>query len=213
MISALGLEAAAIRKKGGGTRIELRGGERVGQAEGSWLYRFVVVEDLNLRDDTPIRVTVGQEDIPGTLVSFRDGVLIVALESDLGPKIASARLVANDSFLIERLEEKLKKVQSGEAQFNHSAAERALGRGNLRTGEGEPHLSVTEDNSLNSDQIKAVCRSLGSDTTSSGGRRVRGKRRRLRASLRRTIALAARCFSCRTPTSPSTRRLKGWPNG
>ena len=38
MIDALGLEVAAIRKKGGGTQVELRGGERVGEAEGSWLY-------------------------------------------------------------------------------------------------------------------------------------------------------------------------------
>ena len=90
MIDALGLEVAAIRKKGGGTQIELRGGERVGEAEGSWLYRFIVAEDLNLRDDTPVRVTCGQEDVSGVLVSFRDGVLVVALEKDLGPKIAAA---------------------------------------------------------------------------------------------------------------------------
>lgn len=66
MIDALGLEIAAIREKGGGTQIQLRGGERVGQAEGSWLYRFVVAEELNLRDDTPVRIiTAGQEDVPG----------------------------------------------------------------------------------------------------------------------------------------------------
>jgi hypothetical protein len=89
MIEALGLEVSAIRKKGGGTHVDLRGGERVGQAEGSWLYRFLVVEDLNLRDDTPVRVTAGQEDVSGVLVSFRDGVLLVALEKDLGPKSPS----------------------------------------------------------------------------------------------------------------------------
>ncbi len=165
MIDALGLEAAAIRKKGSGTRVELRGGERIAQADGSWLYRFVVSEDLNLRDDTPIRVTVGQEDIPGTLVSFRDGVLIVALEKDLGPKIAAARLVANDSFLIERLQEKLQKVNDGEIQFNRQAADRVLGLADLRTADAEPHPQVTGDGTLNAEQISAVRRSLGSDTT------------------------------------------------
>jgi len=109
MIEALGIEIAVIRKKGGGTQIELRGGERVGQAESSWLYRFMVVEELNLRDETPIRITAGQEDTPGVLVSFREGVLIVALEKDLGPQIAAARLVTNDSFLVERLKERLGK--------------------------------------------------------------------------------------------------------
>lgn len=70
MINALGLEAAAIREKGGGARVALRGGERVGQAQGSWLYRFIVGDEVNRRDDTPVQVTAGQEDVQGVLVSF-----------------------------------------------------------------------------------------------------------------------------------------------
>ncbi len=127
MIDALGLEVAAIRKKGGGTQIEVRGGERIGVAEGSYLYRFIVAEDLNLRDETPVRITCGQEDASGVLVSFREGVLVVAIEKDLGPKIAVARLVADDSFLIEQLKERLEKVHSGEAQLNRQASDRVLG--------------------------------------------------------------------------------------
>ena len=166
MIEALGLEVAAIRKKGGGTQVELRGGERVGEAEGSWLYRFIVAEDLNLRDDTPVRITSGQEDVSGVLVSFRDGVLVVALEKDLGPKIAAARLVANDSFLVERLKERLEKVRSGEAQFNRQAGDRVLGLSPVRTTDAEPNPAVIQgDNRLNDDQMLAVRRSLGSDTT------------------------------------------------
>ncbi len=165
MIEALGLEIAAIRKKGGGTQIELRGGERVGEAEGSWLYRFVMAEDLNLRDDTPVRVTAGQEDVPGVLVSFRDGVLLMALEKDLGPRIAAARLVANDSFLLERLRERLEKVRGGEAQFSRTAADRVLGFAPPSTADAEPHPSVNGDGTANADQIRAVRRSLGSDTT------------------------------------------------
>jgi hypothetical protein len=166
MIEALGLEVAAIRKKGGGTQVELRGGERVGEAEGSWLYRFIVAEDLNLRDDTPVRVTSGQEDVSGVLVSFRDGVLVVALEKDLGPKIAAARLVANDSFLVERLKERLEKVRGGEAQFNRQAGDRVLGLSPVRTADAEPNPAVIQgDGRLNDDQMLAVRRSLGSDTT------------------------------------------------
>jgi ssDNA-binding Zn-finger/Zn-ribbon topoisomerase 1 len=165
MIEALGLEIAAIRKKGGGSQIELRGGERVGQAEGAWLYRFVVAEDLNLPDDTPVRVTAGQEDVAGVLVSFRDGVLLVALEKDLGPRIAAARLVANDSFLVERLKERLEKVRGGEAQFSRAAADRVLGLVPPSTADAEPHPSVNGDGLANADQIRAVRRSLGSDTT------------------------------------------------
>src|ERR1043166_2307004 len=166
MIDALDLEVAAIRKKGGGARVELRGGERVGHAEGSCLYRFIVTEDLNLRDDTPVRVTCGQEDVSGVLVSFRDGVLVVALDKDLGPKIPVARLVANDSFLIERLKERLEKIRSGEAKFNREAGARVLGLSPVRTGDVDPTPAVIEgDGQPNDDQLLAVRRSLGSDTT------------------------------------------------
>lgn len=168
MIEALDLEIAAIRKKGGGTQIELRGGKRVGQAEGSWLYRFVVVEDLNLRDETPVRVTAGQKDVSGIMVSFREGVLLVALENDLGPEIAAARLVANDSFLVERLKERLEKVRGGEAQFNRTGADRVLGLVPPSTGDADPDPSVLNGASgttANPDQIRAIRRSLGSDTT------------------------------------------------
>jgi hypothetical protein len=166
MIDALGLEVAAIRKKGGGTRIELRGGEAVGEGENSWLYRFLVTEDLNLRDDTPVRITCGQEDISGVLVSFRDGVLLVALEKNLGLKIPFARLVANDSFLVERLKEKLEKVQGGEKNFNSQAADRVLGLSPVRTGDAEPNPAVFQGGGQpNDDQLRAVSRSLGSDTT------------------------------------------------
>jgi hypothetical protein len=166
MIDALGLEVAAIRKKGGGTQIDLRGGERVGEAEGSWLYRFIVAEDLNLRDDTPVRVTCGQEDVSGVLVSFRDGVLIVALEKDLGPKIAAARLVANDSFLVERLKERLEEIRGGEAHFNRQASDRVLGLSPVRSADGEPNpAAIQGDGRPNDDQMLAVRRSLGSDTT------------------------------------------------
>jgi ssDNA-binding Zn-finger/Zn-ribbon topoisomerase 1 len=165
MIEALQFEVAAIRKKGGGTQIELHGGEQIGQVEGAWLYKFVVSEDLNLRDDTPIRVMAGKEDVAGVLVSFRDGVLLVALEENLGLKIATARLVANDAFLIERLKETLEKVRDDNMDFSRPSAERVLGMIPPRTADAEPHPSVLRGDGANDDQILAVRRSLGSDTT------------------------------------------------
>lgn len=166
MIEALGLEVAAIRKQGRGAQIDLRGGERVGHVEGSWLYRFVVIEDLNLRDDSPVRVTCGQEDVSGVLVSFRDGVLIVGLEKDLGPKVPSARLLADDSFLVERLKERLEKIRSGELSFNQAAAERVLGVLPVQTADAEPARAVIQGSGQPNDaQMRAIRRSLGSDTT------------------------------------------------
>ncbi len=203
MIDALGLEVTAIREKGGEIQIELRGGERVGQAEGSWLYRFIVVEDLNLRDDTPVRVIAGQEDVSGVLVSFRDGVLLVALEKDIGPKVAAARLIGNDAFLLERLKERLEKVRSGESQFSRAAADRVLGLAPPRTADAEPHRSVTQDGGVNTDQILAVRRSLGSDTTFVWGPPGTGKTTTL-ARIVEAHYRAGRsvCSWCQTRTSP-----------
>jgi hypothetical protein len=166
MIDALGLEVATIQKRGSGAKVELRGGELIGQAGGSWLYRFLVMEDLNLRDETPIRVTVGQEDVVGNLVSFGDGVLVVALEKNLGPKIALARLAADDSFLLDRLKERLEKCRAGQAQLNKSAAERILGLASIRSADVEPSPAVfLGEFTLNPDQAAAVRRSMGSDAT------------------------------------------------
>lgn len=165
MIKALELEIAAIREKGGRTQIELRGGERDGQAEGGWLYRFVVAGDFYLPDDTPIRVLTGQKDVAGLLVSFRDGVLLVALEQDLGLQIAAAQLIADNCFLVEQLKERLEQVRSGQAQFNRAVADRVLGLMSPSTADAEPHPLVNRDGMANADQIRAVRRSLGSDTT------------------------------------------------
>jgi hypothetical protein len=50
---------------GGGAQVELHNGQYVGQAEGSWAFRFTVVEDLNLRDDTPV-ITLRPEEPHGS---------------------------------------------------------------------------------------------------------------------------------------------------
>jgi adenylate kinase family enzyme len=163
MIQALDLEIAAVRKKGGFTRIELRNGEHIGQADGWWLYRFTVIEELNLPDDTPVRITCGQEDVAGVLVSFREGVLIVGVEKDLGPKIAVATLIADESFLLERLKERLEKIRRGELQFQRQFAERVLGLSPPTSGDAEPSPIILSDGALNLDQIAAVRRSLGSN--------------------------------------------------
>ena len=165
MIEALGLEIAAIRKRGGTTQVELRGGEFIGQAEGNFLYRFPVVEDLYLRDETPVNVIVGQNEVSGIIVSFKEGILIVALEQYLGPKVPHARLKTDDSYLIQRLQERLKEVQGGEARFNRKAAERVIGLEDINAGSSELAPELLVGRPCNSEQQEAIRRSLGSDTT------------------------------------------------
>ena len=218
MIEALGLEVAAIRKRGAAI-VELRGGERIRQAEGLWLYRFIVAEDLNLRDDTPVRLTAGQEDVTGVLVSFKDGVLLVALEQDLGPQIAAGKLLVDDSFLVERLKERLEKVRDGEAQFNRPSADRVVGLASPKTAEAEPAPSVNGDGVLNADQVRAVRLSLGSDTTFVWGPPGTGKTitlaRIVEAHYRagRTVLLVSNTnIAVDTALERIAERLKGEPD-
>ena len=121
--------------------------------------------NISLRDDTPIRLVCGNQEVAGVLVSFRDGDLVVSIEVDLGATISSARLVTDDSFLVERLKERLGKVSSGEIPFNKAAAERVVGEGGIQTGDIDPEPTVLlGDNPLNEEQRGAIRRSLGSDT-------------------------------------------------
>lgn len=166
MIAALGLEVAAIKAKGGGSRVDLRGGQRVGEVGDSWLYAFPLSEERRLRDDTPIRLSCGDRDVDGTIVSVRDGVLVVSLEEDLGPSIATARLVTDDSFLVQRLKDRLEAVRDGTARFNLESAERVLDPGDVPSNDAEPAPAVlVGDGRLNDEQLSAVRRSLGSQVT------------------------------------------------
>lgn len=164
MIEALALEVAAIKKKHGGFNIPLRDGRRTGQAGEQWLYQFVVSGEVNLRDDTPVDLKIDGETVGGTLVSFRDNVLIVALEEDMGSEIARAQLTADDSFLVERLRERLADVRDGKASVNTAAANRALGLASIKTKQVS-RTALTEDGRLNSEQLTALRQALGSDTT------------------------------------------------
>ena len=166
MIAALGLETAAIKKRGGAQQILLRGGVQTGSTDSSYPYQFPFSEEKSLRDDTPVRIVVGQDEANGTVVSLKDGVLTVSLDKDLGPRIPSARLIADDSFLVERLKEKLEKVASGEARFDKGTAGRVIGLGKVRSRAAKVPEEILDGlNPPNAEQREAISRSLGSNLT------------------------------------------------
>src|SRR6266404_389840 len=165
MIDALGLEVAAIRKRGGTKQTDLRGGERIGSAERNVLYRFPLADDLQLRDETPIRLVCGQEEVDGIIVSLQPGFIVVALEQDLGPKIPVARLTTDDSFLIERLRVRLEEVSKGAARLNRFFADHVIGQGRIKSSDQEPAEEVFLGGSLDDEKKVAVRRALGTEVT------------------------------------------------
>jgi hypothetical protein len=166
MIEALGLEIAAIKKKGGSSAtVDLVGGMFVAVSNGNYIYRFSFTGELRLRD-TPIRVQFGQQEVDGLIASVGKGFVVLALERDLGPRLPRVRLIVDDSFLVEKLKERLQQVKLGEATFNMASALRILGVSPIRAAKADvpkPILDGTPE--LNEEQRVAVALSLSSDTT------------------------------------------------
>lgn len=166
MIEALGLEIAAIKKKGGSSStVDLVGGIFVAVSNGNYIYRFPFTGELRLRD-TPIRLQFGLLEADGLIVSVGEGFVVVALESDLGPRLPRVRLIVDDSFLVERLRERLQQVKLGEATFNMASALRILGSSLIRVAKADVPKPILEGTpELNEEQSGAVALSLSSDTT------------------------------------------------
>lgn len=167
MVTALDLEIKAIREKGFSSSIEVFGGQFKGQAEGNFLYTFLIEEEQYFRDDSPIKLVVGSEEVKGSVVSFGDGVLVIFVEKDLGPKIPHAKIISDDSFLVERLKEKLIEVGSNNSNFNIAKAEQAIGNNKIKTNEGvvDPAVFLGSGLPLNDEQKNAILRATGSDVT------------------------------------------------
>jgi hypothetical protein len=166
MIEALGLEIATIKKSGGSTTVELFNGTLVSESNGTYIYRFPLKEELQLRDDTPIRIHFGQQETDGSIVSVGEGVLVLALEENLGTRLPHVRLIADDSFLVERLRDRLQQVQSGEARFNMAAASRVIGASPIKPGKAQVSRRILDGKPpLNEQQVEAVSLSLAGDTT------------------------------------------------
>jgi len=163
MCAALAEEVQAIRKKGGNFQVPLSGGELVKREGDSWIYRFLVRGDYHLRDDAAVSLRLPDEDANGYIVSFQNGVLVVAVSKDVGSSIASAKLVIDDSFLVARLRERLLEVLAGKVTFQLKSAERVISGACGRVGKDEPNIRVFMDGRLNEEQRDAVRRALGSE--------------------------------------------------
>jgi len=164
MIGALDCEIKEIEKHAHSSVLELRGGIKQGTAAGSdTLYSFPLAQEPDLRDDAPLKITVSGQRLDGTIVSVRNGVLTIALSEDLGPEIAFARIEINDSFLLERLREKLRSIQSGEFSFNTKLAEAVLSNADGSTSEGDvADIVFAFGRPLNAQQERVVRLAAGS---------------------------------------------------
>ncbi|MCK4828555.1 hypothetical protein KA005_73170, partial [bacterium] len=101
------------------------------------------------------------------MVSLGEGILVIASERDFGPKIPYVKLIADESFLVERLKEKLVELSSAQGHFNVEKAEQTIGNHSIRSSDAivEPRVYLGNDNPLNDEQKSAVSKAPGSDVT------------------------------------------------
>ncbi len=174
MIAALRAEADAARTRGG-RRLSLQGGERVGPGA-PFLYRFALRQASGLRDDAPLRIVVGEREVPGAVAQVADGSVVVALEEDLGPSVPAATLASDAAGLLDALRERLEAVAAGRAPaFDVTAADHVLGR-NIAPGSAPSPIPL---DGLDDHQRQAVERALGSNATFIWGPPGTGKTRTL----------------------------------
>jgi hypothetical protein len=166
MIAALELEIEAIRKRGGSSTLEVTGGKFKGKCENGYIYIFPVSTETYLRDDSPIKIVAGKDEADGTVVSFGEGILVISVERDFGPRIPFARIVSDDSFLAERLRDKLKEVSEDTGDFNSETAHQVIGERHCNTSYGTVDERVfLGGDPLNEEQKCGVAKALGSDIT------------------------------------------------
>lgn len=163
MVGALAEEVRAIKKKGGNYQVALTAGELVKREGESWIYRFTVRGEHHLRDDATVSLRLPGEEASGYIVSFQNGVLLVALARDVGQAIPSAKLVIDDSFLVSRLRDRLLEIAAGKVPFQLASAERVVSGHCKRLVKEDPHVRVFLDGRLNEEQRDAVRYALGSE--------------------------------------------------
>ncbi len=163
MLAALDAEIAKIKAKGGSNVVEILGGVRGTKVGERTLYAFPLRDDLRVRDDAPVRVKVAKQEIDGVVVSLIDRVLTLALDQDIGARIAIAQLVLDDSFLLVRLRERLEEAGNGSTLFHRNIADQVIGIGNIRSGSSVAPFTFPE----HIDEAKRHCVSvaLGSSAT------------------------------------------------
>ena len=137
-------------------------GARIGTAGKRTTYAFPDVPGAGLPDDTPIRLLLddGREVDGEVAARHPTGELVVALAEDVGALVEHAVLIADASFLLERLAARLEEVLDDEAPLDLDMVAGLLGEREVKSDRA-PFAGV----GLNAEQADAVSLALGSELT------------------------------------------------
>lgn len=149
------IEAA---KKSASSSIELRDGRRIGQIGTMYQYAFTLQSALNLPGDTPADLAVpGKSPFEAIVIAIDGMSVVLAVETDLGDFVPSARLQSNMALLLRKLVGRIESC----ASVPNPAGNRLLGG----EAHGSPVALHMGEMDLNAQQLDAAASCLGRDTT------------------------------------------------
>ncbi|TET45649.1 hypothetical protein E3J62_06760 [candidate division TA06 bacterium] len=175
MIKGLDAELAAVHKQGGSSQVELRGGKSKGKVGDGFLYAFTLTDQVYLRDDAPIEITVEGERVGGRMVSERDGIVTLISEKGLGSRLPSVHLKADNSILPQQLRDRLSEIITGDSYFNSVLADKVIGHDRPRVSEFSYSPSPDALRMPSDEQKRAIELALGTDVCYLCGAQGTGK--------------------------------------
>lgn len=141
-------------------------GRRILAEQGRFLYCFETAHEFPLKEYASVQVVVNASWYFGTVVTRTHRTITIALGSDLGPLIASARIESEEVDLLQALIVRLKALRSDDLgrEFNRQLATKILSLGEPATDCDISQAEKVPDD-LTEDQAAAFSRSLSQPVT------------------------------------------------
>jgi hypothetical protein len=161
-VSALDAETALIERDSREQVYELLAGQRDEKSTGA-LYVFVLADVLRLPEDAAGTLRVGSSDVRAMVVAQEGNRIWLLLESveQLPPYLPSARLVLNETELLQRLKERIEALRSAP---DLGLAPKVFGKEPASIGAGDLPASIA-DRVLSDRTKKAIEQCIGSEVT------------------------------------------------
>lgn len=163
MINALDTEITAAQTEGRSCQAELLQGKQKGKIGSGFLYAFTLGDQVHLRDDAPIEIIVEAKRVRGKIVSERDGTVTLISEKGFGSNVPSVRLLADETFLLQLLRDRLSKIITAGSVFNTILANKVLGQNRPRVYKFSYPPSRDALRMPNDEQKEAIELALGAD--------------------------------------------------
>ena len=153
---ALEIEIQSVKNKSYNNSILLTDGKLEEQTGDMFIYAFRLDDPAIINEDMPVEVSLENENHKGNIISVVNKVIRISTNDNLGDTIRVAQLKTDQSFLTERLKERLDEVSEINDQkvFNLQMALKTLGIEKSIQGIDE---SIKQDAiNLNDNQFKSI---------------------------------------------------------